>query len=224
MQFESVRQAAQHGAEIYTTDEAAVLTEFFSHKGRRTRGQSRLRAVPGLIEEYPELAEKVASIALEVVQARLPQWGAVRQDGTVVLGRKVKQPRARRVVAAPRHMLTINWADSGPGFSWPEAYHATPIPGFDKYVVTASRDSEDAWGCCDHAIGWFDIQSDWKQGARAIIEAWWKWKRGYEQGRWIEIWDSGSLGEADALALREAIWPDEQCDGEDSEESRELKP
>ena len=224
MHSESVRPAAQDGAGIYTEDETAALAEFFLHEGRRSPGQSRLRAVPALIEEHPELAEKVAAIALEVVQERLPQWAAVRQDGTVTLARKLKRPRARRVVAAPRHILTINWANSGPGFSWPEAYHATPIPGFDKYVVTASRDSEDMWGCCDHAIGWFDIQSDWKQDATAIIDAWWRWKRDYEQGRWIEIWDGGSLGEADALALRETVWPDEQCGEEDPEESREMKP
>jgi hypothetical protein len=66
-------------------------------------------------------------------------------------------------------LLCINWADSGPGFSWPEAYHITRIPGFDQHIVTASRDSPDAWGCTDHAIGFCDANVPFKEAASEII-------------------------------------------------------
>jgi hypothetical protein len=215
MGSEIARQAAQDGPGIFTADETAVLTEFFSHAGKRKRGQSGVAALPALIDDHAELAEKVAAIALEVVQERLPQWGATRADGTVVLGRKLKQPPARRVVVAPRHLFTINWADSGPGFSWPEAYHATFIPGFERYIVTASRDSEDLYGCCDHAIGWFDADTDWKEGAKAIVSAWWTVRRDCgSQEAWVELLDTGSLRKSDAHALRDAIWPEEESDEE----------
>ena len=41
-----------------------------------------MAALPALINDHAELAEKVAAIALEVVQERLPQWGIIREDGT----------------------------------------------------------------------------------------------------------------------------------------------
>jgi hypothetical protein len=34
----------------------------------------------------------------------------------------------RKVELWPRHLLTINWADSAPGVSWPVAYKATYVP------------------------------------------------------------------------------------------------
>ena len=58
-----------------------------------------------------------------------------------------------RLAFNPQLVCTINWADSGPGYSWPESYHVTYLPGFDRFVMTASRDGPDAWGCVDQAIG-----------------------------------------------------------------------
>jgi len=200
--------AATHdGHGIFSADETAVLTEFFSRTGGRQPSRSGVVALPALIEERAELAEKVAAIALHAIQERLPQWSASRPDGTVVFSRMLKRAPLRRVVVVPRHLLTINWADSGPGFSWPEAYNAAFIPGSDRYVVTASRDSEDMWGCCDNAIGWFDAHTDWKKSAMTIVRAWWRMQReSNEQQRWVEVLDGGGIGEADARALRKAIW------------------
>ena len=53
----------------------------------------------------------------------------------------------------PELLFCVNWADSAPGISWPEAYYVTFIPGLDHYVVTASRDSRDLFGCTD--CNWF---------------------------------------------------------------------
>jgi hypothetical protein len=206
MQTEITRQSAQDGHGIFTADETAFLTEFFSHGGGSETG---IAALPNLIDDHAELAEKVAALALEVVQERLPQWAATRPDGTVVVSRKVKRGRNRRVVVAPRHLFTINWANSAPGFPWPEAYHATFIPGFGRYVVTASRDGKDLYGCCDHAIGWFDAHTEWKESAKAIVKEWWAKTVDYDQAPWVELWDAASLGEVDAYALREAVWPEE---------------
>ncbi len=150
-------------------------------------------------------------------RTRLPQWGPVYRDGDFVYARKLKRVPVRRVVVVPRHLLTINWAYSGPGIPWPEAYHATFIPGFDRYIVTASRDSEDLYGCCDNAIGWFDAHTDWKESAKAIVSAWWAMRRDYGQESWVELLDAGSFGEADAHALREAIWPEEEESEEEDE-------
>ena len=94
-----------------------------------------------------QLEIAVAQILLHRSQGGLPQWGCVNKDGKVVRGReKLKRPKdAEPLTLHPQLLLCINWADSGPGFSWPEAYHITRIPGFDKYIFTASRDSPDAY-------------------------------------------------------------------------------
>ena len=107
-----------------------------------------------------QLEIAVAQILLHRSQGGLPQWGCVSNDGKVVRGReKLKRPKdAEPLTLHPQLLLCINWADSGPGFSWPESYHVTRIPGFDKYIFTASRDSTDAWGCTDHAIGFCDAK------------------------------------------------------------------
>jgi len=61
--------------------------------------------------------------------------------GRFVTARQFFDRRARgKVELWPYYLLTINWADSGPGFSWPVAYNAIYVPGFDRTVVTASGD------------------------------------------------------------------------------------
>ena len=70
----------------------------------------------------------VAQILLDRVQDRLPQWAAVTED-SLQFARPIADRRAlRKVEMLPRRLLTINWADSGPGFSWPVAYYATHVP------------------------------------------------------------------------------------------------
>jgi hypothetical protein len=71
----------------------------------------------------------------------------------------------------PRHLLTINWADSRPGFSWPVAYYVAWLPYYDRFVVTASADCPDGFGYCDFAIGSFGIETPLKEGARKAISA-----------------------------------------------------
>ena len=102
----------QAGPEIVPADETAVLAEFFSHTGGRKRGRCRAATLPSLIKDHRDWANKVATLALEVVEERLPQWDATNADGTIVFGRKLKRSQARRVVVVPRHLLTINWMDT----------------------------------------------------------------------------------------------------------------
>jgi hypothetical protein len=101
----------------------------------------------------PRLDIAVAQILLHHVQGTLPQWASVSGDKVSLNRKEHKRHKDARLAFNPQLICTINWADSGPGFSWPESYHVTYLPGFDKFVITASRDGPDAWGCSDHAIG-----------------------------------------------------------------------
>jgi len=43
-------------------------------------------------------------------------------------------------------LFQINWADSGPGLSWPADYNLVWVPSFARFVLTYSADSPDAFG------------------------------------------------------------------------------
>ena len=151
----------------------------------------------------------VAQILLHGSQKRLPQWGCVNGDGKVVQGRKnLQRPQgAEPITLHPQLLLSINWADSGPGFSWPEAYHITKIPGFDQYIVTASRDSPDAWGCTDHAIGFCDANVRIKDAASEIIIRYWlKQAGGWDQARWAYLFDEGLISGKEADSWADEVW------------------
>lgn len=190
--------------------------------------------VPSYLEEFfdeleiPAHAEPsilqiaVAQILLGRIEHQLPQWIASRSDGEVVVGR---QPRTRpaaaeRLTFLPSTVFCINWADSGPGFSWPETYHVTYIPGFERYIVTASRDSCDMWGCADHAIGHFPTTVPAVEGARQCISGYWsRQAREYGQSRWAYLFHTGLASAEDADAWADEIWgPDIEPSHDDAEE------
>lgn len=175
--------------QIFHPQEQAILFDYF---GMERPGE--LRAVdasargstsddpeePVLVEPDADgrpstngMANAVARLLLARIQSRLPQWIA-RKKGKIVLGRQHRRAKTRQVDPLPQFLFQINWANSGPGFSWPEAYHVTYVPGFQKFVVTASQDSPDAYGYADLAIGWFAEETDVIQGSKRVILEWWE--------------------------------------------------
>ena len=68
----------------------------------------------------------------EQVKRQLPGWSAITDDGEFVTERHFRGvsaiPHRKVAVLPPRHLLTINWADSGPGYSWPVAYYVAWLP------------------------------------------------------------------------------------------------
>ena len=167
-------------------------------------------------EEYA-----VAAIMLERVQGRLPQWGAVK-DGKTILARGYRDKAAERVIEiTPRHLLTINWADSAPGYSWPESYYVTFVPLYDVFMVTGSVDCTDVYGVTDFALGHFQSDEDVVEASGNIILSEWSmlttW---YSQHRWAYIFDEGLIKSAQADTLADKIW---QSDGEPLEEDETLE-
>ena len=102
----------------------------------------------------------------EQVERQLPGWSAITDDGEFVTERHFRDvsaiPHRKVAVLPPRHLLTINWADSGPGYSWPVAYYVAWLPYYDRFVVTASADCPEGFGYCDVAIGSFGIETPLK--------------------------------------------------------------
>jgi len=156
-----------------------------------------------------QLSIAVARVLLNKIQDSLPQWAAITDSGKVLLNRKEikRHPKATKLTLDPRLVCCINWADSGPRVAWPESYHITFIPGFEKYIVTASRDGSDVHGCSDHALGWGAMAEGEMPIAKRIIQDFWSDMRSeWEQERWVNLLKKGLIDENTAAAWAEEVW------------------
>ena len=163
----------------------------------------------------------VAQIILNSIQDTLPNFAICNADHSIILCRSQhRRHKDAWINFHPQHVCTINWADSGPGYSWPEAYHVTFLPGFNKYIVTASRDGTDALGCVDHAIGIVDVDVTPIEAAKVSIIHYWN-EHVYEgdQGRWEYLFDEGLIDNATANAWADEVWLEAVLD--DDEESED---
>ncbi len=154
------------------------------------------------------LRNAVARICLSAVQDSLPQWGTIDQEGHIVRSRTITDPlRLPARVLLPKYLFTINWANSAPGYSWPEAYHATSVPSFKTTIVTLSQDSTEIHGYCDLAIGWFGHEEDPEKEIARIIKAHWlNLSTEYGQQRWVELFSVGEIDSQKAAQWADEIW------------------
>jgi hypothetical protein len=163
------------------------------------------------------ISNAVARIVLTPVQKRLPQVAFVSAEDEVTFGRDPIKRFSRAASFFPQHLFTINWADSAPGVSWPEAYHATFLPGFDCYVVTEAQDGPGIWGVTELAIGHFPADHPVLEGAREVITAYWReqYNGDGQQERWTSVWDEGLVSTDLAEQWSIDVWgefvePDDQ--------------
>ena len=177
--------------------------------GRTLDALARLEA-PKTVDCLP-LEAAVAQVLLHDVQHRLPTWGML-DGGQWIQSRKYRRrPAAQTLAFLPQHLFTINWADSGPGFSWPEAYHLVYVPTYERCIVTASQDTNDLWGCTDQAVGFFRAGRNNLEGVGRVIRALWRrLRREYEQPSWCYLFDEGLVPRATAEGWRRRIWREPQ--------------
>ena len=186
-------------ASLYTMDDQVVIQRWM-----RTAS------------EYPFLndlkdSNKVAEIALSSVQSKLPQGISIQEDGATVKGRKTWESSVsmRNDILTPSHLFEINWDDSQPGFSWPESYYVTLLPGYNLYVVTISQGSADVNSYFDIAIGCF--RADWNkliaENASLAVKAWWEFQhKELKKNSWKGLLKPGMIDEVSAFGLRDEVW------------------
>jgi len=154
------------------------------------------------------LPAAIARLVLAPIKGTLPVWARVSEDGDVKTTRDGEKSYYRKVNPFPRLLFNINWADSGPGFSWPDSYHVSYLSEFNCHIVTSSRDSDEIYGFNDIAIGWFSEGEDLLEGAgRVIIEFW----KGYLEecsdfARWAYLFDEGLMNTATVEELADEVW------------------
>lgn len=159
-------------------------------------------------EEVPAIENAVARIALEHIEGRLPQWAAFYADGRVATGRKYRKGSdkpARTINLLPQLICEINWANSAPGYSWPEAYHVTWLPVYDVYVVTASQDSPDVSGYTEIAIDHFTADKPFKKTVFRTIQNHWSESAACGQGRWEEFFNEGLINARQAERIADTV-------------------
>jgi hypothetical protein len=171
----------------------------------------------GSVDDHNVLENAVARIALAPVQNELPQWAAYHGDQTL-LGRTIREFPDRDATSRPLLLFGINWATSGPGCSWPQDYYVTWIPHYDRYIVTASSDSDDVNGFEDITIGFFQARAD--KGAdheaiKEIITGFWS-ETSEVQMAWEDYWRSGAVDHETAWKWRNEVWSSDEDEGEES--------
>jgi hypothetical protein len=143
----------------------------------------------------------VGQLCIDAVQQRLTDWylppGATE---------RICFPSPLAQLLQPRLICSINWADSGPGCSWPESYGLTYLHPFRRFVVTATPDQE-VWGYSRLAIGAFPRGAAIVGSCRAILEGWWRHQHelGHEEG-WTHFLGSGLLTAKVACDVRRNVW------------------
>jgi len=160
----------------------------------------------------------IARMALNEHQRQLPQWGYCSGDG-VVKTRHYEGRSLRRARFDPLFLLMINYADSGPGFSWPETYHAVLFPHYDVYIVTASQDSPEVHGYVDEAMGFFPGDMNILEGVKPFMCKWWPSEMEPEPDyAWESVWNEGLIDAETALAWRAEVYGlnDEEFEEEDA--------
>ena len=199
--------------DLYTDVEKVILSDFFELPYSEELADVEIDSVdPGGICLDPDLDHNtavrnaVARMVLGGIQSRLPQTGVARPDG-VVLTRAHFDKVPRDVLMLPQFLFMINWADTAPGISWPESYYLTYLPGFDRYVVTASFDSPDMYGVTDLAIGSFTSEGEWIEGLEQVILRWWGHQLDFDQPRFAYVWNEGRIGLDLANEWADLVWP-----------------
>ncbi len=156
----------------------------------------------------------VARIALAPVRENLPTWGGYGEGGVFHTRQSENESvlPERGYRSNPVHVLSINWASSGPGFSWPLKYYISWIPYYERYVVTVSYDTPEVEGYLDLAIGHLPEGASVEKELKSVIVGHWEWDAMYLQG-WEGVIDSGIV--EDPWAWREEVSWGYNDDGEE---------
>lgn len=172
---------------------------------------------------YLPEAAAVAAMLLESVRDELPSFSMfvetgedeeIEDDGEVAAGWRAvtfgrdRPVRKRPVPFKPEHVITINWASSGPGIDWPAAYYVTYLPVYDRFVLTVSFDTYERYGAFDFAV--YDFCPDHsledmglKAGCLRGLATDWKSASEHE---WELVTFSGVVSEAEARQLARQVW------------------
>ena len=151
----------------------------------------------------------VAQILNRNIQSRLPNSGIVDEYGSVTLTRNINKKNKlspSKIAFIPRLIFSINWGDAGPGISWPEQYRITYVPDYEKYIITASSDTQDYYHGIsgDIALG---VSGDTIKDMKSVIIGHWnELKLEYEQEEFAKIIQEGLIDKNEINKWKKEVW------------------
>jgi hypothetical protein len=127
---------AEVRAHLFTRSEHQILSSWLDihpnealvSLGQRTLSRWDVewlaKEIAGCQRQDRRVDAATATIVLRSIEHRLPNWGDwSRETGTLLARPSRPRKNSRKLHLVPRHLFTINWANSGPGFSWPNQYN-----------------------------------------------------------------------------------------------------
>ena len=148
-----------------STDQRPILDFWFSN-GRdlpqlpSKAVQKRIRDL-GLETAPDEVYSAVQAVVAQILTGSSNEWNPPDDEAPAARAKLQAYMYGRTdEVGAQLHFpsqlrFMINWAASGPGYSWPESYRLFFIPYPNRYVIVASSASDELSGYSDVAIGHF---------------------------------------------------------------------
>lgn len=120
-------------------------------------------------------------------------------------------PGGSRRRLAPRRVVDI--ITFGLMQAWLEQYRLTFVPGFDRYVVTASFEAGFQYSDFTHlAIGFFAKGENRRASSMRILRKWWTRHRKIGGPPWKHVDHEGLLDAATTERLRSEVWPGDPQD------------
>jgi len=149
----------------------------------------------------------VAQLALHAVRHRLPGSGAAVNMGDRWAARSQRQSWGNSLALLPWHLLTVGWTCNVRRRFDTEAYYLAWLPHYDRYVVTASRDTDECWGYYDAALGDFGSDADPMDALGCIVGDWWNLQADrYRRAKWRYMVHSGLITAKLALEWANSVW------------------
>jgi hypothetical protein len=215
--------AERHVASPFTHVEDLIISSWLA----RTRQKFRLRnlsdaspkqrpladalASLGLAhdpKQYDRLDAAVGQILLRDIVGRLPRlnnWRGCR--GRSSARAEKHRSKSGSLHFAPQHLFTIVWPSQTLALTGPVAYFRVWVPGFNRFVVTASEPTDGPHGYCDFALGSFANVPEWQGLAGQIIHSDWLTQFGFWWCKHrAEVSASGIVSVELADQLAERAW------------------
>ena len=166
---------------------------------------------PSTDQVYSSTAAFVADLVLRDIAHRLPGGaGCSNRQRNGALGRHDLTACAGTTIHfLPRLLFGLNWATHGEYIRWPADYYATWLPGYRRWIVTASSDTAELWGARNVALGWFEDAVPVRRGARAVLLKDWRGEFStFSPFPWESVLTEGAIDRGTAGCWRAEAWPD----------------
>lgn len=127
---------------------------------------------------------------------------------------KRRESSSRRIPKIPgpplesHFIATVDWGAGGfRACSWPEAYHITKIPYYNRWVVTSTRDTSEITGYEECAIYNAPTDQPEKSVCCDALLRYWRYQLLFKQPAFNEIRASGLLAAVDLSTIATLVWP-----------------